>query len=156
MPSGCGADADRVSHLADGARRIGTQRVIDRCDPGGNVVFIAACQQTAHGVAQILFVQCSPARDGKLTRARTAAAADAQQHGCVVGIDLAHATGNAPLSLHDWNVDFAVWCSYKYLNAGPGAVSGVYIHAKYANDRNHRRMGGWWGNAEKTRFKMEK
>jgi kynureninase len=76
--------------------------------------------------------------------------------GAVAGYDLAHVAGNVPVELHKWNADFAVWCSYKYLNAGPGAVGGVYINAKYANDKNYQRLGGWWGNAEKTRFKMEK
>lgn len=80
----------------------------------------------------------------------------AHKAGAMAGYDLAHAAGNVPLELHKWEADFAVWCSYKYLNAGPGAVSGVYIHAKYANDKNYQRLGGWWGNAEKTRFKMEK
>jgi len=76
--------------------------------------------------------------------------------GLLAGFDLAHVIGNVPLKLHDWNVDFAVWCSYKYLNGGPGAVGGVYIHEKYAKDKTHTRLGGWWGNDEKTRFKMEK
>ncbi|MEP6749682.1 MAG: kynureninase [Bacteroidota bacterium] len=76
--------------------------------------------------------------------------------GAMAGYDLAHVAGNVPMELHKWNADFAVWCSYKYLNGGPGAVAGVYIHAKYANDKNFHRLGGWWGNAEKTRFKMEK
>jgi kynureninase len=74
----------------------------------------------------------------------------------IAGYDLAHVAGNVPVEMHQWNADFAVWCSYKYLNAGPGAVSGIYINAKYANDKNHQRLGGWWGNAEKTRFEMEK
>jgi kynureninase len=69
---------------------------------------------------------------------------------------LAHVAGNVPVQLHKWGVDFAAWCSYKYLNSGPGSVSGVYIHEKYAGDINYRRLGGWWGNDEKTRFKMEK
>jgi len=60
------------------------------------------------------------------------------------------------LQLHNWKVDFAVWCSYKYLNGGPGAVGGVYIHEYFANDARTPRLGGWWGNDEKTRFKMEK
>lgn len=76
--------------------------------------------------------------------------------GAIAGFDLAHVAGNVPMELRKWNADFAVWCSYKYLNAGPGAVSGLYIHSKYANDTNYRRLGGWWGNPEKTRFKMEK
>lgn len=76
--------------------------------------------------------------------------------GAIAGFDLAHVAGNVPMRLHYWGVDFAAWCSYKYLNAGPGAVSGIYIHQQFANDTQHRRMGGWWGNDEKTRFKMEK
>lgn len=74
----------------------------------------------------------------------------------IAGFDLAHVTGNVPLQLHQWNVDFAVWCSYKYLNGGPGAVGGVYVHERFAADPQTPRLGGWWGNDEKTRFKMEK
>jgi kynureninase len=82
--------------------------------------------------------------------------AAAQKAGAIAGFDLAHVAGNVPMQLHQWNLDFAVWCSYKYLNGGPGAVAGVYIHERYANDPEYRRMAGWWGNDEKTRFKMEK
>ena len=80
----------------------------------------------------------------------------AHRAGALAGFDLAHVAGNVPMRLHHWGVDFAAWCSYKYLNAGPGAVSGVYIHQQFADDTQYRRMGGWWGNDEKTRFKMEK
>lgn len=80
----------------------------------------------------------------------------AHEAGALAGFDLAHVTGNIPLQLHGWNVDFAVWCSYKYLNAGPGAVGGVFIHAKHAENIHTPRLGGWWGNEEKERFKMEK
>lgn len=76
--------------------------------------------------------------------------------GAVTAFDLAHAVGNVPLHLHDWDVDFAVWCSYKYLNGGPGAVGGAYIHERYAGDPSWQRLAGWWGNEEQTRFKMEK
>jgi kynureninase len=76
--------------------------------------------------------------------------------GVIAGFDLAHAAGNVSLQLHDWNVDFACWCSYKYLNSGPGAMGGVYIHEKFHRDRNIRRFGGWWGYDKDTRFKMEK
>jgi kynureninase len=78
------------------------------------------------------------------------------QIGAICGFDLAHVVGNIPLQLHQWEIDFAVWCSYKYLNAGPGAVGGIYIHEKWAGNAETPRLGGWWGNDEKTRFKMEK
>ncbi|MCB9227421.1 MAG: kynureninase [Chitinophagales bacterium] len=76
--------------------------------------------------------------------------------GALAGYDLAHAVGNVPLKLHDWNVDFATWCSYKYLNSGPGGVSGVYINEKHTKDKDIPRFAGWWGHEEKTRFKMDK
>src|SRR2546423_1321462 len=79
----------------------------------------------------------------------------AQKHGIVVGIDLAHAAGNVPLSLHDWNVDFAVWCSYKYLNAGPGAVAGAFLHERHATNTKLPRLAGWFGNDPNTRFQMQ-
>lgn len=82
--------------------------------------------------------------------------AAAHAAGAVAGFDLAHVAGNVPMQLHTWGVDFAVWCSYKYLNAGPGAVGGAYIHEKHAQNIHTPRLGGWWGNDEKTRFKMEK
>ena len=80
----------------------------------------------------------------------------AHRVGAIAGFDLAHATGNVPLRLHDWGVDFAVWCSYKYLNGGPGAAGGAYIHEKYARDKDLVRLGGWWGNDESSRFRMKK
>jgi len=75
--------------------------------------------------------------------------------GAVVGWDLAHAAGNVPVKLHDWDVDFAAWCTYKYLNSGPGSVSGIFIHEKYANDTNLPRFAGWWGHDKDERFLME-
>jgi len=77
----------------------------------------------------------------------------ARRRGCVAGWDLAHAAGNVPLSLHDWDVDFAVWCSYKYLNAGPGAIAGCFVHERHGSGALPR-MGGWWGNDPATRFRM--
>jgi kynureninase len=75
--------------------------------------------------------------------------------GATVGWDLAHAAGNVPLHLHDWNVDFAAWCSYKYLNSGPGALSGVFIHERHVADRTLHRFEGWWSTDATTRFLME-
>ena len=82
-----------------------------------------------------------------------AIAETARQHCIPIGFDLAHAIGNIPLRLHDWGVDFATWCSYKYLNGGPGAVSGVFIHQKH-HDQNLPRLAGWWGYREDRRFEM--
>ena len=78
----------------------------------------------------------------------------AHQVGALAGYDLAHAIGNLPMKLHDWDVDFAVWCSYKYLNGGPGAIGGIYIHERFAMDPNVPRLAGWSGSDLKTRFQM--
>ncbi len=78
------------------------------------------------------------------------------RYGATVGFDLAHAAGNVPLQMHDWGVDFAVWCTYKYINSGPGALSGCFIHEKHAFDDQVPRFAGWWGHDEERRFLMEK
>lgn len=75
--------------------------------------------------------------------------------GAIVGFDLAHAAGNIHLKLHEWDVDFAAWCSYKYLNSGPGGVSGMYVHERFANRPDLPRFAGWWGYDKATRFQME-
>ncbi|MCF8557711.1 MAG: hypothetical protein K9G28_09260, partial [Candidatus Nanopelagicales bacterium] len=72
-----------------------------------------------------------------------------------VGWDLAHAAGNIPLRLHDWDVDFAAWCSYKYLNSGPGAVAGAFVHERHLADSNAPRLEGWWSTDPMSRFRME-
>jgi kynureninase len=80
--------------------------------------------------------------------------AAAHEKGCVAGFDLAHAAGNLDLRLHDWNVDFACWCGYKYLNSGPGGISGVFVHERHGRDFSLPRFNGWWGHDKASRFKM--
>jgi kynureninase len=84
--------------------------------------------------------------------ARITRAAHAQ--GCMVGFDMAHAAGNLQLQLHDWDVDFAVWCSYKYLNGGPGCVAGCFVHERHAHNQQLPRFAGWWGHDKSSRFQM--
>lgn len=92
---------------------------------------------------------------GQLYDLETIAAA-AHRAGACAGFDLAHAAGNAPLRLHDWNADFAVWCSYKYLNSGPGGPSGAFVHERHGDNAALPRFAGWWGHDESVRFQMKK
>jgi kynureninase len=77
------------------------------------------------------------------------------QAGAIVAWDLAHAAGNVPLSLHDWDVDWAAWCTYKYLNSGPGAVAGAFVHERHLSDRTRPKLAGWWSTNPDTRFRMD-
>jgi kynureninase len=78
----------------------------------------------------------------------------AHKVGAIAGFDLAHTAGNLPLKLHDWQVDFACWCSYKYLNSGPGGVAGAFVHEKHVNNHSIPRLAGWWGHNKSSRFQM--
>ena len=78
----------------------------------------------------------------------------AQEKGCIVGWDLAHAVGNVQLSLHDWNVDFACWCTYKYLNSSPGGIGGIFIHTKHMDQASSKALTGWWSNKAETRNEL--
>jgi kynureninase len=78
----------------------------------------------------------------------------AHERGCIAAFDLAHAAGNLVLKLHEWDVDWAAWCNYKYLNAGPGAIAGCFVHERHGSSQELPRFAGWWGHDESTRFKM--
>jgi kynureninase len=78
----------------------------------------------------------------------------AREAGCNIGLDLAHAVGNVPIKLHDWGPDFAAWCTYKYLNSGPGAIGGAFVHSRHHAENSSNYLKGWWGHEESTRFKM--
>jgi kynureninase len=78
----------------------------------------------------------------------------AHAQGCLAGFDLAHAAGNVPLRLHEWDVDFAAWCGYKYLSAGPGHGAAIFVNRRHAQNPALPHLAGWWGNLESTRFEM--
>jgi kynureninase len=109
-------------------------------------------EREGHSVALVLLPGLQYYSGQIVDIARITKAAHAK--GCVVGVDLAHAAGNIPLALHDWNIDFAAWCSYKYLNAGPGSVAGCFVHERHLGRDDVPRFAGWWGHDKATRFQM--
>ena len=114
---------------------------------------IDVIQQNAESVALVFFGGVNYFTGQVFDMARLTQ--EGHQVGAKVGFDLAHAAGNIPLKLHDWNVDFAAWCTYKYLNSSPGNVAGLFVHDKHGNDTSVNRFGGWWGHNKERRFLME-
>ncbi|MBM3268220.1 MAG: kynureninase [Candidatus Sericytochromatia bacterium] len=124
----------------EGAETVSTEDVVDLITREGRRIALVLLGGVNYVTGQALDM-------GRITAA-------AQRVGCTVGFDLAHATGNIPLKLHDWNVDFAVWCSYKYLNCGPGGVGGAFVHERHAARTDLPRFAGWWGHDPGTRFAL--
>jgi kynureninase len=114
---------------------------------------IAAIEQHADELAVVLFggINYYTGQVFNMEAITTAA----HKAGAYAGFDLAHAAGNVPMKLHDWNVDFACWCSYKYLNSGPGGVAGAFIHLRHAVNTSLPRLAGWWGYTKESRFQMK-
>ena len=113
----------------------------------------AAIHETGESLALVLLPGVQYLTGQALDIARLSAEAHAV--GALAGWDLAHAFGNLPMALHDWDADFAAWCSYKYLNGGPGCASGAFVHARHAADEGLPRFAGWWGHDKAARFRME-
>jgi kynureninase len=133
-------DALLLARPGEGELTVRTEEIVDRIEKNAETLAVVLIGAVNFFTGQFFDI-----------RAITAAA---QKHGITVGVDFAHAVGNVPLSLHEWNVDFAVWCSYKYLNAGPGAVAGAFVHERHATNTKLPRLAGWFGNDPNTRFRM--
>ncbi|MDN3669310.1 kynureninase [Echinicola jeungdonensis] len=126
----------------DGEHTLRTKDIIDAIEKNANDLALVMMSGLQYYTGQVFDMQ-------QITQA-------GHRAGAMVGFDLAHAAGNVLLHLHDWEVDFASWCSYKYLNSGPGNVSGIFVHEKYADQPGLKRFAGWWGHVEEERFQMEK
>ena len=125
----------------DGEHHFRTEDILEKINEIGNDLALVLIGGVNYYTGQVFDIK-------KIT-------AEAQKTGAKVGWDLAHAAGNIKLDLHDWNVDFASWCSYKYMNSGPGNASGCFIHERHHFDDDLPRFAGWWGHNKERRFKME-
>eukprot|EP00659_Diplonema_papillatum_P010382 gene10382-15986_t len=138
---GCDPDADLIEiGSEDEVKAFDEQAIIDTINERGDEIAMVV-------LAGVHFLT------GQLFNMKAITEA-AHAKNCIVGFDLAHAVGNAPLHLHDWNVDFACWCTYKYLNAGPGNIAGAFVHSSIDCDKLNR-LEGWWGHKRETRFKLK-
>jgi kynureninase len=124
----------------DGESTLRTEDIIDAIDREGNSIALVLLGSVNYYTGQAFDMKA-------ITEA-------GHRNGCVVGFDCAHAAGNLELKLHDWGVDFAAWCSYKYLNAGPGGIAGIFVHERHARSFDLPRFAGWWGHDKETRFLM--
>jgi kynureninase len=134
------AEAVVIVHPRPGERHLRTEDVAGHLDREGAAVAVVVLSAVDFRTGALLDIP-----------AITAAAHGA---GALAGWDLAHAAGNVPVELHDWDVDFAYWCHYKYVNAGPGAVGGAFVHERHGADPDLVRPGGWWGHDPASRFAM--
>ncbi|MGH2574506.1 MAG: kynureninase, partial [Ignavibacteria bacterium] len=130
-----------VIHPGEGETYIKTEDIENLIDKEGNSIALIWLPGVNYYTGQAFEIE-------KITKA-------GHSKGCVVGFDLAHTAGNLVLNLHEWDVDFAVWCSYKYLNGGPGAVGGCYVNQRHLNNLDLPKFHGWWGHDKKTRFLMD-
>ena len=139
-------DAMRLIKPRHGEETLSTEDILDIIEQEGEQIALIMLPGVQYYTGQVLDMKA-------ITEA-------GHRKGCKVGFDLAHATGNIPMSLHDWNVDFAAWCTYKYLNSGPGSVAGCFVHkrhhkAEYFVNNSIPRFAGWWGHDKESRFKMQ-
>ena len=153
FPSDAYAAASQVRHHG---REPDASLVVARPRPGEATLrtedLERVLEERGRGIAVVLLPGVQYLTGQVLDIERLAAAG--RQEGCVVGFDLAHAAGNVVMRMHDWQVDFAVWCSYKYLNGGPGAIAGCFVHERHGGNTALPRLAGWWGNDPATRFRM--
>ncbi|KAJ2558977.1 Kynureninase (L-kynurenine hydrolase) [Coemansia sp. RSA 1933] len=134
------SDAMLLAKPRDGEHTLRTSDILDLIEREGDTIAVVMLSGIQYYTGQMFEME-------KITAA-------AQAKGCIVGWDLAHAAGNIPVKLHDWNVDFACWCTYKYMNSGPGGISGFFVHERYAHDSSLPRLLGWWAHDENSRFEM--
>jgi kynureninase len=146
-----------TSHLAQRGLDPATDLVVVGPRAGQSTVstsdLVAAISDHAPDLALVFLSGVNFATGQLLEIERLTAAGHAV--GAIVGWDLAHAAGNVKLELHDWDVDFAAWCTYKYLNGGPGSVGAIFVHERFGRDRSVPRFGGWWGSDPDRRFEMD-